>query len=192
MTHFDCADIYGTGESIGMLFCTISDITGISAEAALGRWFEKTGRRSDIFLATKFGAYDMDLGFEGEAKAISKPSYIRRALQRSLEQLKTDYIDLYYQHQVDPSVPIEVVIETLREFVDAGKIKWLGLSECNADTLRRAKAVKGVGDKIIAVQVEYSPFTLDIEKDGLAAAANELGVSVVAFSPLGRGLVTGQ
>lgn len=93
---------------------------------------------------------------------------------------------------MDPKVPIEIVLETLREFIDQGKIKYIGLSECNAQTLKRAKAVQGVGDKLIAVQMEYSPFTLDIEKDGLAQVADDLGVSVVAYSPLARGLVTGR
>lgn len=122
----------------------------------------------------------------------SDPAYIKQALRRSLSTLKTDYIDLYYQHRVDPKVPIEVVLETLREPVEKGQIRWLGLSECSIDTLRRAKAVKGLGDKLIAVQMEFSPLTLDIEKDGFAKAAEELGVSVVAFSPLSRGLLSGK
>lgn len=179
------------GHTFTVLPILPSNINESAAEATLGKWFEKTGRRSEIFLATKFGAFDLDLGWSPEG-AISKPSYIRKALQRSLEQLKTDYIDLYYQHIVDPSVPIEVVLETLREFVEAGKVKWIGLSECNADTLKRAKAVEGLGDKVVAVQMEFSPFTLDIEKSGFAAVADELGVSVVAFSPLGRGMASGK
>lgn len=193
MTFFDCADIYGSGTYIPMLaYTSLQTLIKSAAEVTLGKWFEKTGRRSEIFLATKFGSFDLDVGYKGPGSQISKPSYIRKAIKRSLEKLKTDYIDLYYQHRVDPSVPIEVVLETLREFVEAGTIKWLGLSEPSPDTLRRAKAVKGLGDKIIAVQMEFSPFTLDIEKNGFAAVAEELGVAVVAYSPLGRGLVTGQ
>jgi len=172
MTFWDTADIYGT------------------SEASLAQWFERTGRRSEIFLATKFGAYNIEGRYEDGPN--SKPSYIRKAFLRSLSQLKTDYVDLYYQHRVDPKVPIEIVLETLREFVDKGQIKWIGLSECSIDTLKRAKAVKGLGEKVIAVQMEFSPFTLDIEKNGFAQAADEAGVSVVAYSPLGRGMVSGR
>jgi aryl-alcohol dehydrogenase-like predicted oxidoreductase len=125
-------------------------------------------------------------------KPISKPSYIKGAVERSLARLKTDYIDLFYQHRVDPNVPIEVVIETFRPYIESGKIRWLGLSECSISTLRRARAVKGVGEKVIAAQMEYNPFELEIEKDGFADAAKELGVGIVAYSPLGRGLVTGK
>ncbi|KAF7973885.1 hypothetical protein HWV62_14014 [Athelia sp. TMB] len=176
VAFWDCADVYG------------------SAEATLGRWFAKTGRRADIFLATKFGAFNLARGYAPGTPNLpdSSPSYIRTAVARSLAQLDTDYIDLYYQHRVDPTVPIEVVMETLRPFVEQGKIRWLGLSECSAETLRRAKAVEGVGEKLIAVQMEYSPFTLDIEKNGFADVAKELGVSVVAYSPLARGMVTGK
>jgi aryl-alcohol dehydrogenase-like predicted oxidoreductase len=163
-----------------------------AAEEFLGKWFTETGRRSEIFLATKFGAFDVTAAEIVYTKPISKPSYIRVAVEKSLARLKTDYIDLLYQHRVDQDVPIEVVLETLRPYVESGKIKWLGLSECSERTLRRAKAVKGMGEKVIAIQMEYSPFELEIEKDGVADAAKELGVAVVAYSPLGRGLVSGK
>ena len=110
---------------------------------------------------------------------------------RSLDRLKTDYIDLYYQHRVDPNVPIEVVLETLKEFVDKGRIKWIGLSECSVNVLKRARAVPGIGEKVIAAQMEYSPFSLEIEQ-GFTEAARELGVAIVAYSPLGRGLMSGK
>lgn len=106
--------------------------------------------------------------------------------------LKTDYIDLYYQHRVDPNVPIEVVLETLKEYTDKETIKWIGLSECSSETLRRAKAVKGVGDKVVAAQMEFSPYSLEIERLGFVKTARELGVAVVAYSPLGRGMVSGR
>jgi aryl-alcohol dehydrogenase-like predicted oxidoreductase len=106
--------------------------------------------------------------------------------------LNTDYIDLYYQHRVDPEVPIEVYLETLRPFVESGVIRWLGLGDCSIDTLRRAKAVEGLGDKIIAVQMEFSPVELSIERNGFAKAAEELGVAIVAYSPLCRGLLSGR
>ncbi|EJD08581.1 Aldo/keto reductase [Fomitiporia mediterranea MF3/22] len=173
VTFWDTADVYGT------------------TELTLAKWFAGTGRRSGIFLATKFGAADPEGKFGG-GQAISTPSYIKHALERSLKRLGTDYIDLYYQHRVDPSVPIEVVIETLRKPIEEGKIRWIGLSECSSETLRRAKAVKGVGEKVIAAQMEFSPFTLDVEKSGFAKTAEELGVSIVAYSPLGRGLISGR
>ena len=160
-------------------------------EPTLAKWFEDTGRRGEIFLATKFGGRDPEGKF-GDGKPISKPSYIKYALERSLRRLNTDYIDLYYQHRVDPDVPIEIVLETLRPYVEKGTIRWLGLSECSITTLRRAKAVKGIGEKIIAAQMEFSPYSLDIEKSGFVDAAKELGVSVVAYSPLGRGMISGR
>ena len=161
------------------------------AEVTLAKWFKETGRRSEIFLATKFGSRDPEGRFGG-GKPISTPSYIKYALERSLKRLGTDYIDLYYQHRVDPKVPIEVVLETLREPVEKGTIRWIGLSECSVETLRRAKAVKGVGEKVVAAQMEFSPFTLDIEKNGFAEAAQKLGVAIVAYSPLGRGMISGK
>lgn len=160
-------------------------------EKFIGKWFAKTGRRSEIFLATKFGAFDPDKEFQGLA-ADSSPSYIRKALARSLKELDTPYIDLYYQHGVDPKVPIEIVLETLREPVEKGTIRWLGLSNCTINVLRRAKAVPGIGEKVVACQMEYSPFELELEKNGFLNAARELGVSIVAYSPLGRGLATGR
>ena len=156
----------------------------------LAQWFAQTGRRDEIFLATKFGAYDPE-GKIGRGKQCSTPDYIAYAIQRSLTRLGTTHIDLYYQHRVDPNVPIEVVMEALREPLAKGQIKYIGLSECSSDVLRRAKAVKGVGEKLIACQMEFSPFELGVEKSGFVKVAKELGVSVVAYSPLGRGLVTG-
>ncbi|KAG6855263.1 hypothetical protein H0H87_005900 [Tephrocybe sp. NHM501043] len=162
---------------------------GAMGENLIGKWFTATGRRSEIFLATKFGARDPETT---NIIPNSKPSYIAKAFKRSLENLKTDYVDLYYQHRVDTEVPIEIVLEALRPFVEQGKIKWIGLSECSIDVMKRAKAVKGLGEKVIAAQLEYSPFELYLEKTGFVDAAKEAGVSVVAFSPLARGLVTGR
>ncbi|KAJ7160929.1 NADP-dependent oxidoreductase domain-containing protein [Mycena filopes] len=179
---------------LGITFWDTADIYGKSEEV-LGEWFTQTKRRSEIFLATKFGAIDLRDErplTERSFTPCSEPAYIVQAFERSLAQLKTDYVDLYYQHRVDARVPIEVVLETLRPFVEAGRIKWLGLSECSPATLRRAKAVPGLGEKVIAVQMEYSPFDLEIETSGLLDAAREMGVAVVAYSPLGRGLLTGR
>ncbi|GLB39270.1 putative aldo keto reductase [Lyophyllum shimeji] len=173
VTFWDTADIYGTSEKI------------------IGKWFAQTGRRSEIFLATKFGSMDLREGGD-RSKPNSKPEYIHRQIQNSLKDLQTDHIDLYYQHRVDPEVPIEIVLETLRPFVENGTIRWIGLSEPSIATLKRAKAVKGVGDKVIAAQMEFSPFELSVEKTGFADAINEAGMAVVAYSPLGRGMVTGR
>ncbi|KIJ48295.1 hypothetical protein M422DRAFT_28388 [Sphaerobolus stellatus SS14] len=174
VTFWDCADVYGNTEEV------------------LGNWFKTTGRRSEIFLATKFGARDPDTSNNLNPAINSKPSYIRSAVERSLKKLQIDTIDLYYQHRVDPEVPIEVVMQTLGELVNEGKIRYIGLSEASADTLRRAKAVPGVGDKLIAVQNEFGLFTLDVEKGDFRKAVEETGVSVVAYSPLNRGLASGR
>ncbi|KAG6853211.1 hypothetical protein C0991_006114 [Blastosporella zonata] len=172
----------------GMTFWDTADVYGHSEEL-IGKWFSETGRRSEIFLATKFGAWDVT---KSERKANSKPSYITAEIQRSLKRLQTDYIDLYYQHRVDPEVPIEIVLEALRPFVEKGQIKWIGLSEPSIATLKRAKAVPGVGEKVVAAQMEFSPFELYVEKTGFADAIREAGMAVVAYSPLARGLATGR
>jgi aryl-alcohol dehydrogenase-like predicted oxidoreductase len=192
ITFWDCADIYGDSKCIPsflnpqhLSYC----YSFLAAEAVLGKWFTQTGRRSEIFLATKFGS--QVIGAKPPRRS-SAPSYIRQAVARSLGQLNVAHIDLYYQHRVDPNVPIEIVMQTLGELVEEGKIKYIGLSECSADTLRRAKAVKGVGDKLIAVQMEYGPFSLDIEHGDFMKAVEETGVAVVAYSPLCRGLASGR
>ncbi|KAJ7146072.1 NADP-dependent oxidoreductase domain-containing protein [Mycena epipterygia] len=175
ITLWDTADIYGDSERV------------------LGEWFAKTGRRAEIFLATKFGAIDLrDTRPNRSFAPCNEPAYIEQAFVRSLAQLQTTYIDLYYVHRIDKNVPIEIVLETLRGFVERGQIRWLGLSECSASTLRRAKAVPGIGERVVAVQMEYSPFDLEIEKNGLLDVARATGVAMVAYSPLGRGLLTGK
>lgn len=161
-------------------------------EATIGKWFANTGRRSDIFLATKFGARDFSPDADGSFTPNSKPSYMKWRIDTAFKTLQTDYIDLFYQHRVDPNVPIEVVVETFRPYLESGKIKYIGLSEASTDVLRRAKAVKGVGEKLIAVQMEYSPFETEIVTSGFSKVARELGVAIVAYSPLGRGMITGR
>ncbi|CCM00122.1 uncharacterized protein FIBRA_02149 [Fibroporia radiculosa] len=174
----------------GVTFWDTADMYGAS-EAVLGKWFIETGRRSEIFLATKWGGRDQTPGAD-PSKPNSKPSYIQHQLEKSLKDLKTDWIDLYYQHRVDPNVPIEVVLETLRPYVEGGKVKYIGLSECGIDVMKRARSVPGIGERVIACQMEFSPFELSLEKSGFVTAARELGVAVVAYSPLGRGLITGR
>ncbi|CAF4668835.1 unnamed protein product [Rotaria sp. Silwood2] len=116
--------------------------------------------------------------------------YVHEECNKSLKRLGLDYVDLYYVHRIDKNVPIEETMGALKELVEAGKIKYIGLSECSSDTLRRAYAVHPVA----AVQIEYSPFSLDIEHEdiGLLKTCRELGVAIVCYSPLGRGLLGGQ
>ncbi|KAH9938132.1 NADP-dependent oxidoreductase domain-containing protein [Fomitopsis serialis] len=168
VTHWDTADGYGDSEEL------------------LRKWFTRSGKRSEIFLATKFG---LRSGVPGRI-VNGDPAYVRQAIERSLQRLGVDSVELYYLHRADPDVPIEKTVEAMAELVKEGKVKYLGLSEISESTLRRAHAVH----PITAIQVEYSPFTLDIEdpKIGLLKAARELGVAVVAYAPLGRGLITGE
>ncbi|KAJ7254985.1 Aldo/keto reductase [Mycena haematopus] len=167
-TFWDTADVYGDSEEL------------------IGKWFKRTGKRAEIFLCSKFGA----TGVPQKRTIDGSPAYAKTAIELSLKRLGVDYIDLYYLHRADVNTPIEHTVAAMAEFVKAGKVKHLGLSEVSADTLRRAHAVH----PIAAVQVEYSPFTLDIEDPqiGLLAAARELGVKIVAYAVLGRGLLTGR
>jgi len=112
---------------------------------------------------------------------------VKESCDKSLQRLGVDHIDLYYAHRIDKNVPIEKTVGAMSELVKEGKVKFLGLSECSAETLKRAHAIHPIS----AVQVEYSPWTLDIEKNGILDACKELGVTVVAYSPLGRGFLTG-
>ncbi|KZT68421.1 Aldo/keto reductase [Daedalea quercina L-15889] len=174
-------EVYASG-------CRLWDTANVygDSEDLLGKWFQRTGKRSDIFLATKFGIVHGD----PVRPSHGDPTYVRQSAERSLKRLGVDQIDLYYFHRPDPTIPIEKTVEAMAQLVSEGKVKYLGLSECSADTLRRAHAVH----PIAALQVEYSPFTLDIEDDkiGLLKTARELGVTIVAYSPLGRGLLTGK
>ncbi|KAF4580271.1 hypothetical protein EYR40_003205 [Pleurotus pulmonarius] len=155
----------------------------LDSEDLIGKWFKRTGKRSEIFIATKFGfASDSGKIPDGD------PKYVPRALASSLKRLGVDYIDPVLPPHT--TVPIELTVGALAEQVKAGKIKYIDLSECSEATLHRAHAVHPIS----ALQVEYSPFTLDIEdpKIGLFNAAKELGIALIAYSPLGRGLLTGQ
>ena len=127
---------------------------------------------------------------DGTRSAQGDAQYVRDECAKSLQRLGLDYVDLYYVHRIAKNVPIEETMGALKELVKAGKIKYIGLSECSSDTLRRACAVHPVA----AVQIEYSPFSLDIEHEdiGLLKTCRELGVAIVCYSPLGRGLLGGQ
>jgi len=144
------------------------------------------GRRDRVFLATKFGIV-RDPADPTKRGINGRPDYVRSACDASLRRLGTDVIDLYYQHRVDPATPIEETVGAMAELVRAGKVRHLGLSEASPDTIRRAHAVH----PITAVQTEYSLWTRDPEA-GVLATCRELGIGFVAYSPLGRGFLTGQ
>jgi aryl-alcohol dehydrogenase-like predicted oxidoreductase len=168
VTHFDTAEIYGQGRN----------------EELLGKAF--AGRWDQIVLATKFGprrdpATGAFVGVDGS------PANVRDSCEKSLKRLGAERIDLYYLHRVDPDTPIEETVGEMAKLVHEGKIRAVGLSEASAKTLKRAHAVH----PIAALQTEYSIFSRDIEKDILPACV-KLGISLVAYSPLGRGMLTGR
>jgi aryl-alcohol dehydrogenase-like predicted oxidoreductase len=167
---------------LGIDFLDTADMYGpFTNEQLVGRAI--AGRRDDVVLATKFG---FERGPDGSQTLNGSPEYVHRACDASLERLSTDHIDLYYQHRVDANVPIEETVGAMAELVQAGKVRFIGLSEASASTIRRADAVH----PITAVQSEYSLFARDIEDD-VIPALRELGIGLVAYSPLGRGLLTG-
>lgn len=168
---------------IGVNFLDTADMYGVGRnEELLGRVLET--RRSEVILATKFGnvrAANGDfLGIDGT------PEYVASACDASLKRLGVDQIDLYYQHRVDPNVPIEETVGAMARLVESGKVRFLGLSEASAETIRRAARIH----PIAALQSEYSLWTRDLE-DEVLPACRELGIGFVAYSPLGRGFLTG-
>lgn len=142
------------------------------------------GRRDEVQVATKFG---IERGTDGSRLGVNgRPDYVRSACDASLQRLGVDHIDLYYQHRVDFTVPIEETVGAMKELVSAGKVRFIGLSEAAPETVRRAHAVHPV----TALQTEYSLFTRDVE-DAILPTLRELGIGLVPYSPLGRGLLTG-
>ena len=167
---------------LGITLLDTADVYGDS-ERQVGKAIQ--GRRDKVVLATKFG---FTSGAASKERAIDgSPAYVRKACDASLERLGVDDIDLYYLHRVDASVPIEDTVGAMSELVREGKVKHLGLSEPSVDSLRRATAVH----PIVAVQSEYSLFTRDPE-DALIPVLAELGIALVAYSPLGRGILAGR
>lgn len=172
----------------GELFWDSADMYGDN-EDLLGKWFKKNpGKRENIFLATKFANYVDPVTQQRSVR--NQPDYIRSAVDKSLSRLGIDQIDLYYVHRIQEDQPIEITVGVLKELQQAGKIKYIGLSEMSAETLRRAEKVVHID----AAQVEYSPFSLEIEDPQIDVlkAARETGTAIVAYSPLGRGFLTGS
>ncbi len=167
ITFLDTADMYGFGANEELIGRTIKD------------------RRDEVFLATKFGIVGdpRDSTLRG---VNGSPAYVRASIDASLGRLGVDHVELYYQHRADPAVPIEETVGAMASLVEAGKVRYLGLSEASADTIRRANAVHPV----TAVQTEWSLFSRDIEESVLPVC-RELGIGIVPYSPLGRGMLTG-
>jgi aryl-alcohol dehydrogenase-like predicted oxidoreductase len=191
------SEFYGAGDEaesirtihraleLGISFLDTADMYGpFTNEELVGRAIRD--RRDRVVLATKFanvrGPKGEFLGIRGD------PAYVRQACDASLKRLGVDHIDLYYQHRVDPKVPIEDTVGAMAELVKAGKVRHLGLSEAAPETIRRAHKTH----PITALQTEYSLWTRDVEENGVLATVRELGIGFVAYSPLGRGFLTGQ
>lgn len=167
VTLLDTADMYGPHKN----------------EELVGRAIK--GRRGGVVIATKFGIM-RDPADPSKRGVNGRPEYVRASCDGSLKRLGVEYIDLYYQHRVDPNTPIEETVGAMSDLVHEGKIRYIGLSEANGDTLRRACSVH----QVTALQTEYSLWSRDPE-DGLLEVCRELGIGFVAYSPLGRGFLTG-
>ncbi|KAI1256921.1 hypothetical protein MGN70_002049 [Eutypa lata] len=162
-------------------------------EVFVGKWFKlHPERRKDIFLATKFGlGWTIGEGGKINLSVDSTPEHCIASCEESLQKFGTDYIDLFYVHRFDRKTPVEKTMEALVQLKEEGKIKHIGFSECSSDTLRRGYAVHPIS----AVQIEYNPWTLDIEAESgtnLLDTCRDLGVAIVTYSPLGRGFLTGR
>jgi aryl-alcohol dehydrogenase-like predicted oxidoreductase len=170
---------------LGGNFLDTAEIYGpYTNEQLLGRFLRETSRES-VVVATKFG-FKIDEANQTRTPD-STPANVKRACDASLERLGIEVIDLFYQHRVDPKVPIEETVGAMAELVSAGKVRALGLSEAGPETLRRAAKVH----PIAALQSEYSLWTRDVETNGVLATCRELGIAFVPYSPLGRGFLTG-
>ena len=191
------SEFYGTGDEneaiatihraldLGVDFLDTADMYGpFTNEVLVGRAIK--GRRDEVVLATKFGNERLEDGTY--VRVNGRPEYVRAACDASLQRLGVDTIDLYYQHRVDPNTPVEDTWGAMKELVDAGKVRHLGISEAAPATIRRAHGVHPV----TAVQTEYSLWTRDPEEDGVFDTVRELGIGFVAYSPLGRGFLSGE
>jgi aryl-alcohol dehydrogenase-like predicted oxidoreductase len=191
------SEFYGTGDEneaiatihraldLGIEFLDTADMYGpFTNEVLVGRAIK--GRRDEVVLATKFGNERLEDGTY--VRVNGRPEYVRAACDASLQRLGVNTIDLYYQHRVDPNTPVEDTWGAMKELVDAGKVRHLGISEAAPETIRRAHGVHPV----TAVQTEYSLWTRDPEENGVFETVRELGIGFVAYSPLGRGFLSGE
>lgn len=169
VTLLDTADLYGP----------------MLNERLVGRAI--AGRRPQFTIATKFG-FEVDDAEHWTGNYNGRPEYVRKSIERSLRNLGTDYVDLYYLHRLDPNVPIEDTVGAMSRLVEEGKVRYLGLSEVPADILRRAHQVHPIS----ALQTEYSLFDRRVEDEGIVAATRAMGIGFVAYSPLGRGFLSGD
>ncbi|WP_223528573.1 aldo/keto reductase [Pseudomonas sp. A-RE-23] len=168
VTLFDTADMYGPHTN----------------EELLGRALR--GKRDSLYLASKFGLVRSS---DPHARGVNgRPDYVRQSVEGSLKRLDTDYLDLYYQHRIDPEVPVEESIGAMAELVKAGKVRHIGISEASAETIQRAHAVH----PLAAVQSEYSLWSREPEHNDVLDTCRRLGIAFVAYSPLGRGFLTGE
>ena len=198
MTGMAHMDIYGKADEaeaiatihrsleLGGNFLDTADLYGPLVNEQLVAKATK-GRRHDYLLATKFG-WEIDDNGQITWKFRADKEYVKKAAERSLRNLGTDYIDLYYLHRLDPNTPIEETVAAMSELVKEGKVRYIGLSEVSAETIRRAHAIH----PITAVQTEYSLFERNAEEAGILQALEESGIGFVAYSPLGRGFISGE
>ncbi|WP_113653595.1 aldo/keto reductase [Pedobacter namyangjuensis] len=198
MTGFEEGNMYGPADEkeaiatihrsleLGGKFLDTADLYGpLKNEQLIAKAI--SGKRNDYILATKFG-WEIDDNNKVTWTINGKKDYVKKSLERSLKNLNTDYIDLYYLHRLDKSTPIEETVEAMAKLVKEGKVGYIGLSEVSSETVRRANAVH----PITAVQSEYSLFERTVEERGVLATLKDLGVGFVAYSPLGRGFLSGQ
>jgi aryl-alcohol dehydrogenase-like predicted oxidoreductase len=199
MTQFAGNDVYGEkadeaeaiatiqrSQELGGNFLDTADVYGPQTNERLIAKAIK-GKRDQYIIATKFGE-EVDDQEQFTFKMNATPAYVKKAAERSLKNLGTDYIDLYYLHRLDPNTSIEDTVGAMAELVKEGKVKYIGLSEVSADTIKRAHKVH----PITAVQTEYSLFERTVDRLGIIDILNDLGIGFVAYSPLGRGFITGN
>lgn len=198
MTGFGDADMYGKTDEqeaiatihrsleLGGNFLDTADLYGpFTNERLIAKAIE--GNRNQYIIATKFG-WEIDDNDEVTWKINGTKDYVKKSVERSLKNLKTDYIDLYYMHRLDKNVPVEETVDAMSDLVKEGKIGYIGLSEVSSETVKKAHAVH----PITAVQSEYSLFERTVEEKGVIKTLNDLGIGFVAYSPLGRGFLSGQ
>ncbi|RZJ28042.1 MAG: aldo/keto reductase [Chryseobacterium sp.] len=198
MTGFGDADMYGKSDEkeaiatihrsleLGGNFLDTADLYGpFTNERLIAKAIED--QRDEYIIATKFG-WEIDDNEQVTWKINGEKEYVKKSVERSLKNLKTDYIDLYYMHRLDKNVPVEETVGAMADLVKEGKIGYIGLSEVSSETVKKAHAVHPIS----AVQSEYSLFERTVEEKGVIKTLNELGIGFVAYSPLGRGFLSGN